>query len=329
MRNVRLYVLALCLLPGIFGCNKEENSPETFNVVTSPEFEDDLLFVNKNNFKILTDIPVEYSSADPLIKISPEGVIERITSGEVVPIDITFKDGSGKKTRIYALGATDDNHDDPYAPYHDKSATNAYNSYRQGWQTLKKLPVKTQSHAIILRHGDADNGRDFTAAFPDRNEPANWWKSCDPSIARQLNARGKARSAELGKIFRDLNYPITRVISSEFCRSVATAELINSGPAIKQDERINHPEHNTTGKGLFNGMLEVMKEQPVDNSISLLVLHHPVNEIGTYPSFPTVSPFTWTGAYVVSVSPDKSITYEGAISFAMFNYWRNLKLNRL
>ncbi|HUH33567.1 MAG TPA: histidine phosphatase family protein, partial [Daejeonella sp.] len=162
-------------------------------------------------------------------------------------------------------------------------------------------------------------------------EPDNWWKSCDNTLARQLNERGKSRSTELGKVFKDLNYPITRVISSEFCRSVKTAELINSGPPIAQDARINHPEHNKTGKGLFNGMLEIMKEQPVDNKMTLMVLHHPVNETGTqgYPTFPKVSPFTWTGAYIVSVSADKTVSYQGAVSFAMFNYYRNLKLKKL
>ena len=331
MRNRILYTLVWFLMPFLFACKKDKPTTPLSHTVTSPEYEDKLLFVNQNDFQILTDKPAEFSSDDPLIQISSDGIIKRITSGEIVPINITWKDGSASPLKIYALGATDDNHDEPYASFHGNSATEAFNSYRQGWKTLQILPLINQSYGIILRHGDADDGKDFTIAHPDDYEPSDWWKSCDPMLARQLNARGKARSLELGKIFKELNYPIARVISSEFCRAVSTAELINSGPVIQKDERINHPDHNTTGKGLFQGMLDIMHEQPVDNKMTLLVLHHPVNETGSsggQTSFPLISPFTWTGSSLVSISPDKTVTYQGAVSYAMFKYWRNLKLNK-
>lgn len=330
MKSSVLYLFVLILL-SIFSCKKESEAPSNLNIVTSQEFEDDLLFVNRNDFKILTDRPAEFSSPSSLVQISADGIIKRITSGEVVPIDITWSDPSPSKTRIYALGATDDNHDSPYASYHGISGSKPYESYRQGWQTLRKLPVSNQPYALILRHGDADDGRDFTAANPEKEEPANWWKSCDRTLARQLNARGKSRSEELGKIFRDLNFPITRVISSEFCRSVSTARLINAGPEIKEDGRINHPSYNTSKLSLFRGMLQVIAEQPIDNKMTLMVTHHPINETGStgYPSFPETSPFTWTGGYFISISSDKTVTYQGAVSYSMFDYWRNLKLKRL
>jgi phosphohistidine phosphatase SixA len=327
------YGITFLILCGTLGCKKDKPlpappsptpPPAITHHVTSPEYEDSLLFVNQRDFSILTDKPADFSSVDTLIQISSAGVINRITSGEVVPIDITWKDNSGEKTRIYALGATDENHDEPYATFHGKSATDAPAAYRQGWKTLQKLPIADQPYAIILRHADADNGRDNSGT----DAPAQWWKSCDPAIARQLNERGKARSIELGKIFKDLGYPIQQVLSSEFCRAVNTAQLINAGPSVEIDARINHPEHNTTGKGLFKGMVEILNEQPVDNKMTLMVLHHPANETGAegYPSFPMVSPFTWTGAFLVSISPEnKTLTYQGAVSFAMFKYWRNLK----
>lgn len=330
MKNRFLCLLVLSLL-SVISCKKDTPTPSSLNIVTSQEFEDDLLFVNRNDFKILTDKPAEFSSSSPLIQLSADGTIKRITSGEVVPIDITWTDASAGKTRIYALGATDDNHDKPYSSYHGKLASNPYESYRQGWQTIRKSPAGDKTYALILRHADADDGRDYSAANPGSNGPANWWKSCENTLARQLNARGNARSEELGKIFKDLNYPISRVISSEFCRSVSTARLINAGAVIKEDGRINHPAYNTSKMSLFKGMLEIMAEQPVDNKMTLMVTHHPVNETGSagYPSFPETSPFTWTGGYMISVASDKTITYQGAVSYSMFEYWRNLKLKRL
>ena len=331
MKDAFLYCFILLFFV-MSGCKEDGSNDlllpdEPVNKVTSEEFIDDLLFVNKNNFKINTNNPAQFFSNNPLIQISSDGTVSRLTSGEVVPIEITWTDQPGVKTTIYALGATDTNHDEPYASFHGALATDPYNSYILGWKTFRKLPVGDQTFAIILRHADADDGKDFTV----NTGPANWWKSCDRNQARQLNDRGKRRAVELGKVFKDLNLPVTRVVSSEFCRSVSTAELMNLGPMIKQDGRVNHPEYNISGKSLFKGMLDIMNEQPVDNKMTMIVTHHPINETGSqgYPSFPAVSPFTWTGGYLISVSADKIITYQGAVSYSMMEYYRNLKLKRL
>lgn len=331
MKKTQLFALIIAFM-GLLACKKDKPEPDSqAHRVTSPEFIDNLLLVKGDNYKIATDKPATFSSSSPYIDISADGTIKRITSGEVAAIDITWTDNPSDKTKIYAVGTTDTNHDAPYKSYHGELATDSYNSYRQGWATLQSFPASNKTYAIILRHGDADDGRDIT----DRgNPPANWWKSCDRNLARQLNARGKSRSEELGRIFRDLNFSFARVISSEFCRSITTAKLIDVAPGdddIIIDGRINHPEHNTSGKSVFNGMIDIMKEQPVDNKLTLMVTHHPINETGSkgYPSFPEVSPFTWTGGYIVSISADKTIKYEGALSYAMLEYWRNTKLKRL
>lgn len=320
-------ILLLFLFTLAIGCQKDSSSPAVdplISQISSPEYENELLFVNRGEFQIATTEPATFSSPDPRAQITPGGVITRITSGAVVPIDVHWT-ASGESTRIYALGATDDQHDEPYASYHGVLATDPMVSYRLGWKTLQKLPRSDSTYAIILRHADASIGRD------DSDGPANWWKSCDPDRARQLNDTGKVHSTELGVIFKELGFPISRVISSEFCRAKTTAELINAGPAIILDGRINHPEHNTTGRSLFGNMLELIGEQPVDNTMTLLVTHHPINETRNvvHPTFPSVSPFPWTGAYIVKVAPDKMITYEGAVSFDMFRYHSNKKMNRI
>lgn len=318
-----LFLIFCCTV----SCRKDPPAPEIdplLSQISSPDYENGLLFVGKPDYQIETNEAATFSSSDPKVELTAAGKIQRITSGAIVAIDIHWG-STGRTSRIYALGATDDQHDEPYASYHGRQATDPANAYRKGWQTLQKLPRTDSTFAIVLRHADADVGRD------DPDGPANWWKSCEPDAARQLNDMGRQHAMELGVIFKELAFPIGRVISSEFCRAVTTAELINAGPAIKTDSRINHPEHNTSGKSLFRNMLEVMQEQPVDNAMTLMVTHHPINERRTfsYPTFPEVSPFTWTGAYIIRIAPDKTIIYEGAVSFAMFRHWRDIKLNRL
>lgn len=306
---------------------KEDDNPK----ITSPEYSDQLLFVDKNNYQILTSDSATFSSADPHVQVTPSGLIKRLTSAEIVPIEITWKNAAIPKTTIYALGATDINQDLPYKRYQGALATNALAAYQQGWKTLQTFPAGDATYAIVLRHADASNGVDFSVDHAYMGPP-NWWKSDKSSLARQLNDQGIQRATILGQVFKDLGYPVKRVITSEFNRSRETAKLMNIGPVPVIDGRINHLSYTVYPYGLYQGMLSIIQEQPVDNQITLIIAHHPINELRTatgHPSFPDVSPFNWTGAYLIKVSPDKSVTYLGAVSWAMFKYWRDLKLNRI
>jgi len=317
----------LGLLLTFISCKKEskkEPEPPKLQII-SKEYQDDLLFVNKNNFKIETNEAAVFSSTDPDIDISSDGVIQRLTSGETAEIEITWTD-KGTKTKIYALGATDNNHVNPFEKYHAAESTDPYGQYIKGWMTLQKLPADNETYVLVLRHADADNGKDFSKT----TGPANWWKSCDPADARQLNEQGIERATELGKVFKDLKFPIQRVMASEFCRAIKTAELINAGPDIKIDERLNHPAYRS-GKGMFPSLGDILQELSADNKMTLISTHHPINEFGNsgIPTFPGVSAFNWTGAYLVKLNPDKTYTYEGAVSYGMFKYWRDKKLKKL
>lgn len=328
MKNLLLFTfLVLSLLSS---CKKEDKPEDKFvGEVTSAEYIDGLLFVNKNDYKIITSSPATFSSTDSNITIAADGTIARVTSGEVVAIEVMWTGQEGAKSTIYALGATDNNHVKPFESYQAKESTDPFNQYVQGWKTLRKLPASGETYALILRHADANNGRDLDE--DDESAPDNWWKSCDSTLARQLNQVGKQRATELGKVFKDLNLPINRVISSEFCRAVTTAVLINAGPTIQLDGRINHPAYNESRKSLFRGLLDVLNPLPIDNNITLVSTHHPINEFGNtgIPTIPEVSAFNWTGAYFLKIDPDKTVTYHGAASYGMFKYWRDLKLNKL
>lgn len=314
-------------------CKKTPKAPSPTNGrITSSEFKDDLLFVTKNDFQIMASDSATYASADPSITITPKGLIKRVTSGEVVTINVTWAK-TGTTTKLYAVGATDDNHVNPFIKFHAAISDDPSGQYMQGWQTLRKLPIQGETYAIVLRHADADCGADYNLTHPSNDPgPANWWKSPDSLLARQLNLQGIARATDLGIIFKDLQYPITKVVSSEFFRAVRTAQLINAGPVINIDGRINHPDYIQTGKSLFKGLVAIVKESPVDGKMILVSTHHPINEFereAVIPAtFPKVSVFNWAGAYLVKIAPDKTMTYQGAVSYGMFKCWRDLKLKK-
>lgn len=305
-------------------CKKNDNNELPGIQITSAEYDGKLLFVNKNNFQIMTNREAVFSADDSRINIDANGLVKRVTSGEVVAIDIAPREQPTNKTRFYLLGATDTNHDKPQITYNGKGATDPYNSYLKGWATLQKLPVNNESYALVLRHADADQGVDYSLNHNDAG-PANWWKSKDTALARQLNEEGRTRARELGVNLKALGYPISRIYSSEFNRAIETAELMELNLPIIQDSTLNHPSHNHGD--LFKGLTKILQNTPTDNQITLISTHHPINEIiisGGYPTFPDVSPFNWTGMYFVKIAPDKTLTYEGAASWGMINYWRQL-----
>ena len=337
----RYYPLLFLLIVFFASCSKDKSTKPVTPVppvtpknptLSSVDYVDSLLFVGSNNYQIKTsEAATSFTSTDPYLKMSSTGLITRLTSSEIAPIVITWKDASKPKTTIYALGATTINQDMPFALFQGDTASNAYASYLQGWKTLQKLPVAGETYAIVLRHADASYGRDFSTTH-NYAGPANWWKSSDSLLARQLNAQGITRASVLGQVFKDLNYPVKRIITSEFYRSRQTATLMNLGITPVIDSRVNHPSYNLYAPGLYKGMLAILAEQPIDNQMTLIIAHHPINELLTvtgYPSFPDVSPFNWSGAYLIKIGSDGSITYEGAASWAMFKYWHDLKLNKL
>jgi hypothetical protein len=100
-------------------------------------------------------------------------------------------------------------------------------------------------YVIHWRHAAADVCTDQqglgTAAT---TSSPNWWKSCDANCgtatARQLNATGVSDATAIGQAFDARGIPVGRVLSSEYCRNVHTAELMDFGPTIEQTPGITY-----------------------------------------------------------------------------------------
>jgi phosphohistidine phosphatase SixA len=101
-------------------------------------------------------------------------------------------------------------------------------------------------YVMHWRHAAADVCSDRTdLGTAASTSVPDWWKSCDAqcppegtATARQLNATGVAQSIAIGEALRARGIPVGRVVSSEFCRNVGTAELMAFGPAIEESPLI-------------------------------------------------------------------------------------------
>ena len=74
-------------------------------------------------------------------------------------------------------------------------------------------------HVVMVRHG---------LTTPGSGDPLGF-RLDDCATQRNLIEEGRAKSRKLGRLLRERKIAIGRVLSSEWCRCVETAELIGAG----------------------------------------------------------------------------------------------------
>jgi len=84
-----------------------------------------------------------------------------------------------------------------------------------GWQLLQRDETGL---VVAMRH----------AIAPGTGDPANF-KLGDCSTQRNLSAQGRTQAKQIGAEFRNRKIKVARVLSSQWCRCLETAKLINLG----------------------------------------------------------------------------------------------------
>ena len=93
--------------------------------------------------------------------------------------------------------------------------------------------LRAGGYSIYVRHAATDWGQH------DRVAGVGDWTSCDPVEMRQLSAEGQETARRLGEAIRALAIPVARVLSSEYCRAVETARLMDVGPVATTRDIMN------------------------------------------------------------------------------------------
>lgn len=83
------------------------------------------------------------------------------------------------------------------------------------WSLLQQNPI---GYVVIMRH----------AIAPGTGDPGNF-RLDDCRTQRNLSGAGRDQAKTIGQTFRDRKIPIHRVLSSEWCRCLETAKLLNLG----------------------------------------------------------------------------------------------------
>ena len=99
--------------------------------------------------------------------------------------------------------------------------------------------------------------------------------SCDPARMRQLSAEGRATAQQIGAAIKRLNIPVGRVLSSPYCRTRQTAEIMDLGSVSTTIDIMNMRAVEFFGgrENVVNRARRVLATPPAPGTNTVLVAH--------------------------------------------------------
>lgn len=96
--------------------------------------------------------------------------------------------------------------------------------------------MKTGGYLLSFRHAAASTGSDQLGSLTP-----NWWKSCDPTLARQItDPIGYRQSDSTGYVMKLMKLPFDTTMTSEYCRCKQTAQYFNLGVPNKEYQALTY-----------------------------------------------------------------------------------------
>jgi phosphohistidine phosphatase SixA len=122
--------------------------------------------------------------------------------------------------------------------------------------------MKAGGHILMLRHAFA----------PGSGDPANF-RIGDCSTQRNLDARGRKQAKAIGDWLRSNGISLARVYSSQWCRCLETAELLQMGSVMELPALNSFYELTQDREPNLKALRKFIAEQPSDGVLVILVTH--------------------------------------------------------
>lgn len=123
--------------------------------------------------------------------------------------------------------------------------------------------IKDGGHILMIRH----------ALAPGTGDPANF-KIGDCSTQRNLDDRGRAQARSIGERLRSIGIEKARVYSSQWCRCLETAELINLGPVTPLPALNSFYDRPQDREPNLRALRNFLSKQTADSELLILVTHY-------------------------------------------------------
>ena len=117
-------------------------------------------------------------------------------------------------------------------------------------------------HHAIMRH----------ALAPGIGDPSNF-KIGDCQTQRNLSETGRIQARRLGEVIKSSRIRVDHILSSQWCRALETAKLLDLGP-VKETEMLNSTfrQDQSLGRERADAMVRYLDKLP-DGETAILVTH--------------------------------------------------------
>jgi phosphohistidine phosphatase SixA len=122
--------------------------------------------------------------------------------------------------------------------------------------------MKGGGHILMIRH----------ALAPGTGDPANF-QIGDCSTQRNLDDRGRDQASAIGDWLRSKGIPSARVYSSQWCRCLETAKLLQLGPVAELPALNSFYELTENREPNLKALREFIAKQPHDGKLIIMVTH--------------------------------------------------------
>lgn len=123
--------------------------------------------------------------------------------------------------------------------------------------------MKAGGHILMIRH----------ALAPGTGDPSNF-QIGDCSTQRNLDDRGREQARSIGKWLRSKGVTSSRVYSSQWCRCVETADLIDMGPVTELPALNSFYELTQNRESNLKALRKFIAQQRSDGALIILVTHY-------------------------------------------------------
>jgi phosphohistidine phosphatase SixA len=117
-------------------------------------------------------------------------------------------------------------------------------------------------HILLIRH----------ALAPGNGDPPNF-KIGDCTTQRNLDATGRNQARSIGEWLRNRGVASARVYSSQWCRCIETAELMDLGPVQELAALNSFYERTRDRESNLEALNEFISQQPVKGELIIMVTH--------------------------------------------------------
>jgi phosphohistidine phosphatase SixA len=127
------------------------------------------------------------------------------------------------------------------------------------WSRLRQADTH---YYVLMRH----------AIAPGTGDPANFQLD-DCATQRNLSEQGREQARRTGEAFRQQNVTVQQVLSSEWCRCLETAELIDLAPVDRFPALNSFFQDRSKGPERLQQLRDFMVENRDDVGVTVLVTH--------------------------------------------------------